>query len=210
MRKFAIRIAVAGMAAGVALMPVLASPAVADASLDNINGGCSFDTNQLAGSNTNSGVMMIASATFNANTPIGATVTCAIAINGVVDPDTMLTASGFGVQFGVTEIAFSDDGGTLPAALCQRVQYADGYDTGLVCQGPAFSPWLPPEGNPLLLFDVVNGYLALHVDPVVCPVLAAHPGDYGPIAIKSDGDVYPNVFGYSGAPLYDCPPYNDF
>ena len=54
MREFAIRIAAAGMAAGVALMPVLASPAVADASLDNINGGCSFDTNSLAGSNTNS------------------------------------------------------------------------------------------------------------------------------------------------------------
>src|SRR5690348_1101302 len=116
MRKFAIRVAVAGMAAGVALVPMLASPAVADSSLDNINGGCSFDTNEFAGSNMSSGVMMDASATFNANTPIGATVTCVLAINGAIDPDTQLTASGFGVQFGATEIAFTDDGGTLPVA----------------------------------------------------------------------------------------------
>lgn len=211
MRRYGRRIVLIGIAAALVGTFAPASPAVASANLDNIEGGCGFDTNQSAAlGSAQSGVIYDASATLDANTPISAIVSCGMFIDGVLDADTVSNYSGFAVQYGVNSVSFTAD----PASwidLCTRVQYGDGYDTGWVCPQVGFGPdWMPPEGNPLLLIDHINVFLTYHVDPVVCPVLVAHPGDYGPFLIKSDGDVYPNVLGYAGAPLYDCPPYNNF
>jgi len=211
MQRFTMRVALASLAAGVVIAPVQASPAAAASDgLDNIIGGCQILTNASESvSDSYTGVMYDYSATLDGDTPTYANVSCAISIDGVIDTDTESHYSGPFVQYGVNSLSFKADQTQL-LDVCQRVQYGDGYDTGWVCPGLWDDKYLPPEGDPLLLLDPVNAFLALHVDPVVCPVLAAHPGDYGPISIKSDGDVYPNALGYNGAPLYDCPPYNNF
>ena len=212
MRNFAKHIALIATATAVAAALAPASPAVASTGIDTIHGGCGFDTETPTQvSNTARGIMFDASVTFDATgAPTDATVTCAIAINGVIDPDTELIASGFGEQAGATQISFEDDPGNS-VVLCQRVQFADGYDTGMSC---IFEP--PP---PLPLIEIVDFIVATEtqlfvddIDPVACPVFVALAGDYGPVSIKPDGDVYVTdpLDSFAGGPAYDCPPYGNF
>jgi len=50
------------------------------------------------------------------------------------------------------------------------------------------------------------------VDPAVCAELVPLSGDYGAVRITPDGDLYVRdpigVIGW--APIYDCPPYDDY
>jgi len=211
MRSFATRLALIGTAAGLIAAVGSAHPAAASAGTDTIIGGCSFDTNTAPQvSNTARGVIYDVSATFDATgAPTDATVTCALDVNGVIDPNTTLTASGFGEQAGAAQVTFDDEPGTS-VVLCQRVQYADGYDTGMDC---AFEP--PP---PLPLTEIINFLIDTETqlfvndaDPVVCPILISRQGDYLGASIKPDGDLYVlDPLDLFGGPVYDCPPYGDF
>ena len=179
---------------------------------DTMAGGCRFDTGQqqtLTG-NSNVGFISDLSVTRGADgMPIGATVSCAISVNGVIDQNTISNYSGPGVQAGINTISFTAADVDW-VALVYRVVYADGTDTGWVYPCLDCGGW-PPQ----VVFDVldlVNGVVIAFVDPQVCPVLAAHPGAYGPIAVAADGDVYVNdpLGIFAGSPIYDCPPYNNF
>jgi hypothetical protein len=102
--------------------------------------------------------------------------------------------------------------------LCERDVYADGTDTGWVCntmtdQCFINAPCLPEIANTLL--ELVNGSLnnafISIIDPVLRPILAANAGTYGPVTIKPDGDVYiPDPAGLGLNPVYDCSPYGNF
>lgn len=212
MHGFAKRLALIGTAAGVIAAVGPANPAAASTGTDTIIGGCSFDTITLAQvSNTARGVIYDRSATFDgAGAPTDATVTCALDINGTIDPNTTLTASGLGEQAGAAQVTFDDEPGNS-VVLCQRVQYADGYDTGMVC---AFEP--PPPPLPLtelinFLIDTETQLFVDDADPVVCPILISLQGDYFGASIKPDGDLYVlDPLDLFGGPVYDCPPYGDF
>jgi hypothetical protein len=41
------------------------------------------------------------------------------------------------------------------------------------------------------------------LDPAVCPVLASLAGEYGPVTVNGQGDVF-----VAGEPQWDCPPYD--
>jgi len=59
--------------------------------------------------------------------------------------------------------------------------------------------------------DIWTDCLFEYGDTFVCPELVAQAGDYGPVVVKPDGDVYvadPLVTGLN--PLYDCPPYGNY
>jgi len=211
MRSYAKRLALIGTAAGLIAAVAPANPAAASFGMDTIHGGCSFDTITPAQvSNTARGVIMDTSATFDATgAPTDATVTCALDINGAIDPNTTLIASGLGEQAGAAQITFDDEPGNS-VILCQRVQYADGYDTGMDC---AVEP--PP---PLPLTEIINFLIDTETqlfvddaDPVICSILMTLQGDYLALDIRPDGDLYVlDPFGLFGGPVYDCPPYGDF
>jgi hypothetical protein len=83
--------------------------------------------------------------------------------------------------------------------LCEEVQYADGFNTGYLCQR-AIESTVPPQ--PIVDFIGV-------LDPLVCPAFASLAGSYplGPrtLVIKPDGEIYIN--GGDTNLIYDCPPY---
>jgi len=205
------RIALIATAAGVIAALAPAIPASAGSTADATIGGCEWQiTTSPSDPNTKDIVLYDASVTLNSEVPTSATVSCIVHINGVFDTDADYSFSGFAVQYGVDSFSIAATDSDL-VDVCQRTQYADGYDTGWVCPTYDYPPWLPPEGDPFILLDPVNQFEVDHVDPVVCPVLAAHPGDYGPASITSDGDVYvPDPIDLWIGPVYDCPPYGNF
>jgi WD40 repeat protein len=199
-------------AAAICLTVAVAPPAAAD-SPDHTFGGCSFQTENPLGGPTNTGVISAAAATFRPDgTPIDATVSCKIRVNLVDAPGTELDVPGFGTQVDARPISFSANDGDI-VALCQRTAYADGTVNDWSCP-TAITLQVPPQeiiDDINFLFGVVNNITIWDVDWRLCPVLAAHPGTYGPITIGPDGDVYvPDPLGLFIGPTYDCPPYGNF
>lgn len=200
------------VAAAVGAIPLLAAPA--NASGDQIYGGCFFDTDQppaAAGGGNDTGFIGDASATERGvNFGLGAVVSCKIQVNGVDAPNTTFSYSGYGVQAGSNPISFTAADFDV-VAECQRVVYQDGVDTGWTCEATTTLE-VPPEWDPVaLLRGIANSVLVYSVDPQVCPILAAHPGTYGALTIGPDGDVSgPNPLDLWVGPFYDCPPYGNF
>jgi len=217
MRSIMTKVLLIGVAASA--MAVGFAPAASAAGGDIIDGGCFFNTDQQATltGGANVGVIGDYSLTQDASgLPIDATVSCQIQVNDVPAPGTTFSYSGPGVQAGADRVSFT----SAPEDwinLCQRVQYADGTDTGWVCPGPEHCfiegpPCFPPLVNVLLdlVSGVVNDAFVTVIDPQVCPVLVANAGTYGPVTIASDGDVYvADPLGLVGQ-VYDCPPYDSF
>lgn len=199
-------------AAALCLTVAVAPPPAAADSPDHTFGGCAFDSDDapaVTGS-TYTGVISDASATFRPDgTPIDATVSCKIQVNFVDAPGAELDVPGFGTQLDARPISFTANDGDV-VALCQRTVYADGTATDWSCP-TATNLQIPPQqviDDINFLVGVVNNITAWDVDWRVCPVLAAHPGTYGPITIEPDGDVYiPDPLDLVGT-VYDCPPYN--
>lgn len=195
-----------------------AAPAAGAAGSDSVQGGCFFTSDELVATNETGGnaVGVIGDLSFTQDAtglPADATVSCQIRFNDVPAPGTTFSYSGIGVQAGVDTISFA-----VPPlsqeSLCQRVVFADGTDTGWNCT-LSFACECPPPADFVaivhLLLAPVKDALAPYVDPVVCPVLAANAGSYGPVTIKPDGDVYVlDPLAPRLNPLYDCPPYGNF
>jgi hypothetical protein len=205
--------------AGIALAALSVVPAAHASDPDVIHGGCSFDAAETTPDNVNAGVMSDFSVTTTGDTPplpIGATVTCWIAVNGVAAPGTTHSYGDVdgiaGVQAGmdpVTFVAGPDDF----VAQCQSVTFADGT-TWMASPGgcPAdASPQVPPQVVPDTIdaaASVVSGAVCDDVTlcAALCPVLQRLAGDYGPIAIEPDGDVDTvHPLGLGTNPVIDCP-----
>lgn len=184
----------------------------AEASGHVIHGGCfmlAFSTDPVLDNPPETGLIGDVSVTTDSTSnPIGATVYCKLQVNGV---DTAFPASSFGspvgsgVQIGAGETFFAalaEDS----AAICQRVLYDDGTDTGFHCRSVT-QAGVPPRVVPDLLDSTVFQPI---LDPQLCPALAGNPGSYagGLVEVQPDGDVYlPNTLT---GPIYDCPPYGNF
>jgi hypothetical protein len=188
----------------------LAGPTAAGAAApDVIHGGCGFNTDEQATltGGQNVGVIYDLSVTTTGDVPplpIDATVTCWIEVNGVEAPHTRYSYSGPGVQAGADRISFAA-GDTDTVWECESVTFADGTTQVMDCPTPIPPAEVPPVVG---LLDAVNTVFVSYVDPVVCPVLAATAGTYGPITIAPDGDVYvPDPLALGLSPIYDCPPY---
>lgn len=181
------------VAATVAALTGFGAPA-AQAAGDTIAGGCFADfANNVFTGNMNNGIVGDVSATRDASGPVFATVSCEIHLNGVLVPDTGLSASGTGFQQGTRSAGFVSSP-TDDVELCQRVVFADGFDTGQSCE-------------PDVIFVrqdslSVNRLFPEHIDPVLCPTFAQFTGDNGLVSIAPSGDV--SVLGIL---IYDCPPY---
>jgi hypothetical protein len=176
---------------------------------DTATGGCFFAAAisdvRFATGVVYQGVLGDASVTQDgAGNPIGATVTCQVRVNGNFDPATQKVFSGpSGVQAGVAQLMYTALPGDF-VSLCEDVHFADGTDTGLVCQA-ATEIKNPPQG----ITDTLDTVFDLVVDPIVCPVLRSLAGTY-PLVVRTlvielDGDVYIN--GGDQTFIYDCPPY---
>lgn len=207
MSRYSNRIALSVTAAATAVIAAVTTPAgaVVGADTEMFEFPCSPSFNSLPTAPRNLvGVIYGHSATLDATgSPTFATLSCQVEVNGVPVAGTTGSYSGFAAQAGVTPIAFTAGMWDF-IDICDRVQYADGYDTGWDCEYP-----IPlTEGG---LSNLLDYTYANDVEPLLCPTLAAHPGDYGPITIGPDGDPYvPDPLGLGLDPVYDCPPYGNF
>jgi len=205
MRSTMTRVVLIGVATSA--MAVGLAPAASAAGGDTIHGGCFFDTDQQAvvTNGAYTGVIGDKSLTQDASgLPADATVSCQIQVNGFPAPGTTFSYSGAGAQAGVDRVSYAA-AGTDWVALCQRVVYSDGTDTGWGCLSPCECQ-LPPQ----VIIDLLNSTFAV-LDAQVCPVLVAAAGTYGPVTITPDGDVYvADPIGLGLNPLYDCPPYGNY
>ena len=121
-----------------------------------------------------------------------------------------------GVITGEKQISYSDGANhDQNVYLCEK-DSADGSSTTTCTL--ATSAQIPPAAVIALIntiLDAVNGEVAAHVDPVICPVLGSLAPGVGPVVIDPTGDVsvVPDptavIFGDPGllSPVYDCPPY---
>jgi hypothetical protein len=179
---------------------------VAHAAGDTMAGKCFFntDSNRTATGGAEAGVIGDLSVTRDgAGEPTAAVVSCKIQVNGVDAPNTTFSYSGIGVQAGTDQISFDDEDGTLPVALCQRVVYADGTDSGWTCEEPTTINWPPQVWD-----DPINDLFYDVIDPTICPYLAQHAGNYVVFTIGPDGDVSVlDPFNLGLNPVEDCPPY---
>jgi hypothetical protein len=153
---------------------------------DTITGGCfaDVDRHSTLTNGQNQGILGDLSATRDVNGPVSATVTCFIEVNGVEPPDIAVIATGDGVQANSAQISYAA-GTTDVVELCQDVQFADGFDTGVACS-PAVNVVVVPD----VTVPPVNRLFTDLIDPVVCSALG--------------GDL-----GVPGVIYYDCPPYDD-
>lgn len=187
----------------------------ANATGERIIGGCDYDTVSNADLTGDTWVGVIddrSVTTHGPNVDIGAVVTCKIQVNGVDAPGTTFSYTGYGVQAGADPVSFTATD-TDEVRECQRVVYQDGADTGWSCPLP-INLVIPPGEFPQVItmaLEAINGVAVYDVDPNLCPVLAAHPGTYGPVTISADGDVdAPDPLDLLDGPLWDCPPYGNF
>jgi hypothetical protein len=192
-----------------ALVVLLATDVVpaAYAATDEIDGGCfilALDTGAASNFAT-TGILADASVTHDdAMNPLQATVTCWVDVNGVEAPNTRFEWAGLGQQAGFDEVSFVRNGADS-VFVCEHVLYADNT-TMQTCYPPPTEATAPPQQ----VQDALRGALDV-VNPTVCPVLAAHAGDYpGGVEITSSGDVFvDSPVQLFGSPVYDCPPYSN-
>lgn len=186
----------------------LTAPAATASTRDVTLGGCDWVAPEdPTAPGDHSGVMYVHTTTTGRDgLPIGATVTCKLQKNGVDVPGTTFAASGDGVQVGYGPVSYTIDDIFDYVGACQRTVYADGTDTGWSCEdGNLVLYLIPPpyQQAPQEVDNIIETYL----DPSACPVLAAHPGSYGPVTIGDDGDVsVADPLALIGL-VYDCPPY---
>ena len=205
------------LVAAAVVLGSLVTPASAAPNAARYEGGCSFSTNSQHLVTGDAMVGYLAVKTVTTDTylppmPVLATVECTIEVNGVVQNSTnRLTVSGYGTQNGAqyTTLTAADNDFVR---LCISVHYVGvpgAVDTVHECEfGTTLQ--LPPQwviDDVDLVFDVVNQASATG-DPVVCPLLAAHAGTYGPFTVTAQGDVdWTDPLSLDGGPYYDCPPY---
>jgi hypothetical protein len=131
--------------------------------------------------------------------PVSATVTCELLVNAV--PQYRTSGSGTGLVVVADVLTYEAEDGDV-VTLCTVVDYAGGgHDVR--CGGASSEPIVPePVVDSLnhVLDDVLS--LTQAADPLVCPVLAGLPGDYGEVAVDEEGDVF-----VLGVLFWDCPPY---
>lgn len=173
---------------------------------DAIHGGCFLvSTEDPTIWGYNEGVIGTASVTNDSSvSPTGATVTCFIKVNGAPQPGHSFTGSN-GVQVGADRTAYQ---ATVydTVELCQDVTYNDGTSNPQRCS-EVVTEQIPPP----VVYDLVESDFFPAVDPIVCPILQSQTGEYGPITIAYDGDVYAaDPLGLGINPAYDCPPYGNF
>jgi len=188
---------------------MLAGPA-AQAAGDTVDGGCfvaAANLNDLT-SGVATGVIGDVSVTRDGGgEPSDATVTCWIDVNGSEVAGTRFSYSGFGVQAGDDRIAFTATPSDV-VAVCEQVM--SGATTITSECAPVTDKTVPPASIVQLLNDIWDTTDPPPIDPTICPVLIVLHGDYGPITIGPDGDVYvPDPIGLGVGHLQDCPPYAD-
>lgn len=195
---------------------VLFAPAAHASNPDVFRGDCFYDTIEgppNTGDQAYEGVIGDRSITTTGDsppTPIGATVTCWIEINGGVAPG---TTHSYGDIAGIPGVQAGADVVTLSAfpgdswALCHRVDFADAT-TQSECESP-IEIQLPPECEGCSVIGMVLDAWVTYLDPIVCPELAQRAGSYpGGVTVDPTGDVsVPDPLGLGLNPIYDCPPY---
>jgi hypothetical protein len=192
--------------AAVGLVMSTVPAASASAAGDSIVRGCFVisDGNGAATGDQQLGVIGDVSVTTDSSgAPTSATVTCWIDVNGLEAPGTRFSYSGTGVQAGADQISYAASGEDA-VALCQEVVYADGSTDAAACG--ALRPILP-----LPIQCDLDWCVFYPLDSVLCPQLKNLVGEYGPITIAPDGDVYiPDPLGLQIDPFWDCPPYGNY
>lgn len=198
-------------------LSVLGAPSAGASGSHGINGGCGFSTTDVVG-DAQVGAIYDVSVTTTGDVvpqPIGATVTCWIAVNGVEAPGTRHSYGDVldvpGVQAGADVVSFT--AGILDyVGLCQTVDYADGTSESecSIEVGPQFPPqvvWDLVDAVEQPVHDVACGGGPGDVCAAVCPATKLLAGRYGPILVTSDGDVYVgNLSDHELIAVYDCPP----
>lgn len=177
---------------------VAASAPAASAAGPSITGGCFLvaGSNNTATNGQNQGFVGGAS-----RTSTGATLTCWIQVNGVDAPGTRFSYPGSnGVQAGAWQVSYTASN-TDTVTECQSVAYDDGTTTPTTCTAVTTTQ-VPPQA----VIDSVRTLIVTAELPF-CPVLQSLAGNYGPVTITSDGDVYaPDPLGLGYDPIADCPP----
>lgn len=203
--------------AGLGLVATMAvTPHAVAVTSDVIHGGCFYESDQngLSTGLPSVGVIGDFSVTTTGDSPpapMGATVTCWLDVNGVPAPGTTHTYGDLAapVQAGTDPVSYQA-GPQDQVDMCQAVTFADGTGTNecFVATGDTLPPLVVIDiANSVLdtAFGVVDPFV---VEPLVCPVLSSLRGNYGPVIVANDGDLY-LVDPFSGLVdlLYDCPPY---
>ena len=192
MRRTARQVLVGAAAIGI----VAAVTPAASAAGNTITGGCFLvaGANRTATQGQNGGFIGGAS-----RTSIGATVTCWIDVNGVEAPGTRFSYPGSnGVQAGAWQVSYTASD-TDAVTECQSVAYADGSNAPTICFAVTTTQ-APPQAVIDLVITVADT-----ANAVFCPVLASLAGNYGPVMIAPNGDVYaadPLGLGYN--PVANC------
>ena len=190
------RILVAGL---VASALALGAPGAHAGSDSRFEGGCSFTSVADPGLRPQQvGEIDIATLVYSptpGSNPVWATVTCYIAVNGVPQEGTLVAGSGAVVVTGGGVVRY-DAAANDVVTLCTEIDFTGPGDTTPTVTGcPIFHD---PDWPPPFFWDTLWGI----VDPVVCPVIAAAQGTYGPVDIDEQGDIY-----IVGELFYNCPPY---
>ena len=119
-------------------------------------------------------------------------IRCYVTVNGTVAASTPTgTGTGFAITQGRITFAAAE---TDDVRLCYEATTVHGLESGC---GETTNTQIPPQE----VIDLLNSILVL-VDPTICDALKLVAGNYGPIVIDAQGDVYVN-----GVLWYDCPPY---
>jgi len=178
---------------------------------ETIRGGCFFVTinQQILTNGINEGVIGAAAVTTGPNNaPIGATVTCAIYVNGIFLPGTEVDATSTAFESNSMQIAFPAPAGSV-VELCQKVTFIpSGRTVPDRCQA-ATEVDVPPQ----VVFDTLHSASTQIVAPTVCPFLIqlgllTGGGVAGVVDIGPDGDLSVPLLRGTGLDwLYDCPPY---
>jgi len=198
-----------------------AAPVAHATSGDVVKGGCFYTAVPYAPMpDVYVGYMGDLSATTTGDTPpvpIAATVTCSIVVDGVTAAGTTHSyGDGLAVQAGVDVVTFTAPP-TANVTMCETDVFADGSSRS-ICYVNAPSDIPPQEIADAILavvdtagavvHDVECGDDSSEICSPVCARLKLLAGDYGPLEVAPDGDVYvtdPLALGLN--PLYDCPPY---
>jgi hypothetical protein len=198
----------------------LVAPAAHAASPDIVHGGCTYNYagNATSLSTPPPGELYgyigdLSATTTSSGTPIAATVTCWIDVNGVEAPGTRFGYAGTGVQAGVNPITFTARN-TDQIDICNSVLFGDNTTTDATCFA-IDSIEIPPQvvwdalGTAFVVADEVEGCNASHDQcSAICAALPLFAGTYGPLTIGPDGDVdVTDPLGLGISRIYDCPPY---